>query len=159
MGNDRAALFQNGSIVDLGTLGGSATSIALAINNVGQVVGGSFFITSPPSSGEYHAFLYKSGVMNDIGNGIAAGINDNGEVVGEGNDGTSYGFAFLYTITRGLLNVNNYVVNLSNGTTPGFTKLLNANAINGQGDIVGFGNYFDGTKTILAGFLLIKIGK
>jgi probable HAF family extracellular repeat protein len=102
IGNDHAALFQNGSIVDLGTLPGSATSLARAINSSGQVVGSSFFITSPPASGVNHAFLYKNGVMNDIGNGAATGINDNGEVVGGGDDGTPEGFAFLYTTTRGL---------------------------------------------------------
>ena len=49
------------TIVDLGTLGG-ATSVALGINNLGQVVGGADLAT-----GFRHAFLWDDGVMTDLG--------------------------------------------------------------------------------------------
>ncbi len=61
--------------------GGSGTVVANAINNAGQVVGGGY-----TSSGEYHAFLYSGGVMEDLGTlgrwGEAYGINASGQVVG-----------------------------------------------------------------------------
>jgi probable HAF family extracellular repeat protein len=151
-----AVLYQNGLLLDLGTLGGS-TSQAWAINNIGQIVG--FSLTA---TGEEHSFLYDNGVMKDLGGGgasIAQGINDNGEVVGQGTDANRIPFAFLYTSTKGLVNLNNYVVNLSNGTTTGFMNVANASSINKQGDIAGLGNYFNGTKTIQAGFLLKRISK
>ena len=56
------------------------------------------------------------------------------------------------------MNLNKYVVNLSDGTTTGFTSVANAFAINEQGNIVGVGWYFNGTKTIQAGFLLKQFG-
>jgi probable HAF family extracellular repeat protein len=123
---------------------------------VGQIVG-----LSGTASMQTHAFLYDNGIMKDLGGGsssIAKGINDKGEVVGQGTDANGLPFAFLYTTTIGIVNLNNYVVNLSNGTTTGFTSVANAFAINEQGNIVGVGFYFDGTKTIEAGFLLKRIG-
>ena len=65
-------------ITDLGTLPGSTSSIATAINNSGQVVG---------NSGD-HAFLWQNGVMTDLGtlpgstSSTATAINNSGQVVG-----------------------------------------------------------------------------
>jgi probable HAF family extracellular repeat protein len=148
-------LYQNGSFIDLGTLGGSQSQ-AYAINNLGQIVGLSFL-----ASGERHAFLYENGAMKDLG-GVgswALGINDAGEIVGQTQDATNSATAFLYTGKIGLVDLNSKVVNLSNGTTPGFTKLFTAEAINTIGNIVGAGNYFNGAKTIQAGFLLKRTSK
>lgn len=49
------------SIIDLGTLGGS-TSVALGINNLGQVVG-----SADDVSGKRRAFLWQNGTMTDLG--------------------------------------------------------------------------------------------
>jgi probable HAF family extracellular repeat protein len=150
-----AFLYQNGSFIDLGTLGGSESQ-AYAINDLNQVVGLSFL-----ASGERHAFLYKNGVMKDLG-GVgswALGINDTGEIVGQTQDSSNAATAFLYTGKTGLVDLNDHVMNLGNGTTPGFTRLFTAFAINKNGNIVGVGNYFNGTKTIQAGFLLKRISK
>src|SRR5260370_13356966 len=51
-------------MTDLGTLGG-LTSEALAINNVGQVVGDSTY--NPGSLTPVHAFLWQNGAMTDLG--------------------------------------------------------------------------------------------
>ena len=64
----RASLWQNGVMTDLGTLGGS-TSYGTAINDAGQVTG-----ISRTSTGESSAFVWQGGVMHDIG--PAADTND-----------------------------------------------------------------------------------
>jgi probable HAF family extracellular repeat protein len=71
------------SIKNLGTLGGN-TSMANAINSIGQTVG-----WSRTRTGAAHAFIYQAGVMKDLG-ALAGGlstafdINDAGVVVGYG---------------------------------------------------------------------------
>jgi len=70
-------------MTDLGALGGNE-SIALGINNAGEVTGGSFYNTS---RGDNHDFLYSIGIMTDLGtlggtNSVAYDINDLGQITG-----------------------------------------------------------------------------
>lgn len=87
---DHAFLWQSGTMIDLGTLGGEESQ-ANAVNELGAVVG-----TAQIVSGDSHAFLYHSllGMMVDLNVlvpeaaslGIylesANDINENGEIVG-----------------------------------------------------------------------------
>jgi probable HAF family extracellular repeat protein len=94
---NRAFLYSDGQMQDLGTLpGDSYISYDININDLGQVVGTS------SSSNSARAFLYSSGQMQDLGTlpgdsySQANEINDLGQVVG--TSGSSNGErVFLYS--------------------------------------------------------------
>ncbi|NJD67858.1 MAG: hypothetical protein FIA90_04170, partial [candidate division NC10 bacterium] len=110
-----AVLWQNGSVTNLGSLGG-AGGWATAINNAGQVVGYSY------EQSDHHAFLWHDGAMQDLGTGVANGINSYGHVVGESTSST--GGAVLWQ--------GGALINL-NGSALG----SQASDINDAGQIVG----------------------
>jgi probable HAF family extracellular repeat protein len=87
----RPFLWRNGTLTDLGSLGGSGGN-ALAINDRGQIVG----YSQLPSQGS-SAFLWEDGVMTDLGRPFgffasAEAINRRGDVVGivQGNEGVAH---------------------------------------------------------------------
>jgi probable HAF family extracellular repeat protein len=93
-----AAVWENGSITDLGVLPGCDISVANGINNANQVVGKSWLSTD---STRQFSFIWENGEMKPIGSlgGIyteAASINDDGLIVGTST--TEFGdfHAFLY---------------------------------------------------------------
>jgi probable HAF family extracellular repeat protein len=103
---DRAVLWRNGKIIDLGTLSeGGYESGAQAVNSKGQVVGWAFnTISDPYSMGSWsplynsytpfpypyqtRAFLWEDGMMQDLGtlgtgtDAYAMAINERGQVIG-----------------------------------------------------------------------------
>lgn len=90
-GEIHAAVWRDGMIRDLGTLGGNR-SAAYSINRFNQIVGGSLTATSPPFNAG-HAFLWEKGGMIDLNEVVtnlpadvvlesARAINDRGEIVG-----------------------------------------------------------------------------
>jgi probable HAF family extracellular repeat protein len=87
-----AVLWQNGSAIDLGNLGGSEGNVANGINNHGQIVGASDL----PGDQTQHAFLWQNGMMTDLGtlpgdvSSYAYGINDKGQIVGISCDAGYY---------------------------------------------------------------------
>jgi probable HAF family extracellular repeat protein len=100
-GAQHAFLYTNGTMQDLGTFGG-AQSAAVAINNLGQVVG-----EADTSSGTSAPFLYSNGTMQDLNSLIPSnsgwtlenitGINDKGQICGQGINPSGQGDAFLLT--------------------------------------------------------------
>ena len=66
-----AVLWKGNELVDLGTLGEGLNSVALQVNNGGQVVGISTINTTPDpfsfAGGSIHPFLWQNGVMRDLG--------------------------------------------------------------------------------------------
>ena len=123
------AFFYDGSVHDLGELGGKESQ-ALALNEQGVVVG-----FSKVAAGFSHAFMFD-GKLHDLGvlpgseESVATGINNSGTVVGVLKH---YGplprdpevdTAFIYE--KGAMRAL---------TPPG--QLSHANAINSEGDVVG----------------------
>ncbi|SDD48989.1 probable extracellular repeat, HAF family [Massilia sp. PDC64] len=88
-----------GGMHSLGTLPGGVFSRAESINDAGVVVGGSLAGTTPLPL--FHAFMYASGAMTDLGSltgafSVAQAVNDRGVVVGWSNAGLNIDHAFLY---------------------------------------------------------------
>ena len=136
---NHAFLYSNGSMVDLWVLPGGNSSKAQAINNLGQIVGGSSTMTAQGL--ESHAFLYENGTMTDIGSlggGLdtsANGINDSGQIVGN-----SDGRAFYYS-GGAMVDINSAL------ESPISAVLVNATSINTVGQIVATGS--DGHSYVL----------
>jgi probable HAF family extracellular repeat protein len=129
-----AVLWQEGTVTDLGSLGGVLNNAANAINNQGQVAGASDL--TGDNTG--HAFVWQNSVMTDLGtlpgdfSSAALSINDAGQVVGQSCDVNSNCRAFLWQ--------NGVMTDLNTLTTPASSLyLVEANDINSQGEIVGLG--------------------
>ena len=88
----RAVLWRDGTITDLGTLGGP-DSAAIFVNNAGQIAGQSLTnSTVNPSTGQptQDPFLWQKGNMIDLGTlggtlGFPTGLNNRGQVIGQMN--------------------------------------------------------------------------
>ena len=88
-GTQSAFLYSNGTLKDLGTLGG-LSSVALGLNNSNQVVG-----SSGGATFDQHAFLFQNGTMTDLNTALPAGtpailtravaINDRGQILAMGH--------------------------------------------------------------------------
>lgn len=147
-----ALLWQNGSLTDLGNLGGAVNNIAYSINESGQIVGASDL----PGDNTGHAFLWRNGVMMDLGTlagdslSAAFGINDNGQVVGLSCDQSGNCRAFLWH--------SGIMTDLNTLTLPGSSLyLLIAYDINSRGEIVGFA--LDQSNGELLAFQAIPCGQ
>ncbi len=137
-----AVLWENGTAIDLGNLGGTSNpallgvgNAAFSINNQSQVVGTSAL----PGNTTHHAFLWnwETG-MQDLGtlpgdiNSAGLGINNRGEVVGPSSDASGNTRPWLW----------------KNGVTTDLNTLVPADSpvhllvpfsINDLGQIAGFG--------------------
>jgi probable HAF family extracellular repeat protein len=93
-----ALLWNDGTMIDLGSLGGKRNVVAADINNRGEVIG----YSNLANDVSHHAFLWHAGVMRDLGtlagdsSSEASDINDLGQVVGASLDETGNSRAFLW---------------------------------------------------------------
>jgi probable HAF family extracellular repeat protein len=134
--------WSNGTMTDLGTLGGNYSE-AYAINKAGDVVG-TADITK--SSRDQHAFLWSnaSGTMTDLGTLTgddeyiyATDINNAGRVIGYTNNDA-------FTWYKGTMTDLNTLLPENSGW-----KIIRVYAINNHGQIAGLGT-FDGGDTYTA---------
>jgi probable HAF family extracellular repeat protein len=92
-GGARGVVWQNGTTVDLGTLGGEGGCTPTAINDRGHVTGYGF-----TADGRLAPFLWANGVIHELAaipSGQAFGINDRDQIVGVAYDGAdARGFLF-----------------------------------------------------------------
>ena len=139
-GTTQAALFANGNVINLGTIGTSYPySQATGVNNGGVVVG--FAGNTPTTPSLVHAFIYKNAIMSDIGTlgtgsvNFASAVNKYGAVVGQSNL-TSGGSTFDGYIhgSSGIADLNTLVA-LGGGVT-----LINAAAIDDLGRVLAVGS-------------------
>ena len=119
-----AVLWQKGTPIDLGTLGGNFSDPA-AINSAGDVVGSAELAHGRYEEADVHAFIWKDGIMTDLGtlgghSSAARAINSAGQVVGlaENADGVPHAVPWDHGNT----------IDLGEGT---------ACAINASGQIAG----------------------
>ena len=117
-------------LIPLGSLGGGSTS-ANAINNVGDIAGCSIAIINGNPTGR--AFVYRNGLMMDIGSLVNGGtscasdINDSGQVTGTSATATGEQRGFIYQ--------NGVMTSLGNlGTSS------SGDAINNAGIVAGTAN-------------------
>jgi probable HAF family extracellular repeat protein len=150
--DSKAFLWKGGTVTACGTLGTGTSSVAMGINDAGDIVGNA--LVAPIAVGQTgvsHAFECSAGVMTDLGTLYGAGssgatdINNKGDVVGQNTDTTNMvhgaaSHAFLYR--------NGQMTNLSDRIPAGsdFTVLDYAFAINDAGQIVGRGFKADPTR-------------
>jgi len=122
-----AFIWEKGSMVDLGTLGGTC-AFAYALNNHGQIAGQATLADDQAD----HPFIWQDGNMEDLGAlggtyGYASWLNDSGIVVGAAtNEGDQALLAFRWK--------DGMMTNL--GTLTGDACSV-SDAINSSGEVVG----------------------
>jgi probable HAF family extracellular repeat protein len=132
--NFHGFLWDGRSLVDLLTLGGN-NSEAFSVNDAGEVVGRADFSVQ---STDHHAFLWKNGVMTDLGVvdpwpcSTALSVNSKGQAVGDtGICGQGGGPSFFSDHGAAMVDLNTLVLNGS-----GF-EVVDAFDINERGEIAG----------------------
>jgi len=125
------------TLVDLGTLAGGITSMANGINNAGTAAGQS---DGTSTGGLWHAVKWNtSNEIEDLGvltggtYSVAFAINESEVVVGYGNISDNAAHAMVWTSANGMQDLNDLIPAHSGWV------LINANAINGSGQITGYG--------------------
>jgi probable HAF family extracellular repeat protein len=132
-----AVLWENGTIVNLGTLGGDTWNTPTAINRHGDVVGFASQAGDDPDAPRLRAFLWtRSGGIRDLGvldghaTALALGINDSGQIVGTSCPAAGACHAFLFE--------NGVMKDLNSYRGPGYPyHLTRAQDINNEGAITG----------------------
>ena len=154
----RAALWKQGQIMDLGTLGGSA-SLAAAINDRGVVVGFALNAVPDPVSMFYfviggftngtqtRAFRWQNGVMQDLGtlggpDALADFVNERGQIAGSSYTNSIINPVTGIPTTHPFLWENGVMTDLGTlgGTLAFFAAADMVGGLNNHGQVVGESN-------------------
>ena len=147
VGADRAILYKNDTITNLGTLGGD-WSDANAISPQGIYIAGTSAVKGATAATNFlptHAFLYRNGTRTDLGAlasgqySSAAGVNNKGDVVGYswiGQTGSCTPSPYTPVIQHAFVSVNGKMTDLGNLADKTACNST-AEAINDTGEIVG----------------------
>jgi probable HAF family extracellular repeat protein len=149
-------LWENGTMHDLGTIGGTQVFQLNGLNKRGQVIGS--MTLADEDSRHVHPFLWNGKALLNLGTfggdfGEANWLNDAGEVVGHAD--TSFACSSGGPIGHAFLWKNGVMQDL--GTVPGIdpsTGLSAANSINSRTQIVGISNSCD--NSVVDAFLWEK---
>ena len=121
-------LWHNGTMKDLGTLGGD-NGTALWLTDTGEVVGQADL----PDNEHHHAFLWRDGIMTDLGtlglNSVAVMMNSGGQIVGRSRTSDGLQHAFLWEKGGPMVDLNTLV-------PPSDLILEEAENINERGEIL-----------------------
>jgi probable HAF family extracellular repeat protein len=132
------AVLWDGSLKDLGTLGGY-NSRGWWVSESGLVVGNADI---SPQTTSHHAFLWKDGVMTDLGtlgpclDSTAFAVNSSGQVVGDTGDcpGGNGGPSFFSEQGQPMVDINSLL--LANSSD---IEVVDAIYINDRGEVAGAG--------------------
>jgi probable HAF family extracellular repeat protein len=153
-----AVMWQNNTVINLGSLGVPAWNTPMAINRRGVVVG---FANAPGggSAGNFnvHAFIWTAaGGMHDLGTlpgdstSQALSINDEGLIVGESCNSAGACRAVLWR--------DGNMVDLNTLVAPGYNdQLVSANDVNDAGAITG--QSLNATTGVSSAFLALPGGR
>jgi probable HAF family extracellular repeat protein len=140
-------LWRNGTMTDLGTLGGD-NGFANWVSDRGSNVAGD----AQTSGGAFHAFWWHHGTMTDLPPtggapwSFAQGVNDSGLVVG--GDSDTYGQELAAVAWAGGRSYD-----LNTLIAPSKLHLVEAEYVDNRGDIVGHGVLPNGDQRV---FLLVR---
>jgi probable HAF family extracellular repeat protein len=140
-GDRHGFCWQNGEMIDLGTLGGLSSS-ARSINDCGIVAG-----KAQLPNGEFHACLWEDGRITDLGTlgssgSSAAAINNSGQIVGEAQMNSYPSHAFVWH--------DGTIYDLNDCVPPDFDwELSRAIDINNLGQILALGLQADESRYFL----------
>jgi probable HAF family extracellular repeat protein len=118
------------TVTDLGTFGG-ARSVALSINNSGQVAG-----FSQTADGRSQAFVYTAGALINLGtlggaDSYAYRISDSGFVIGRASNAGGKNRAFVTILNSSMFDISSLDARLGGSFSV-------AAAVNGLGQVVGY---------------------
>ncbi|MBV8724025.1 MAG: hypothetical protein JO350_01690 [Candidatus Eremiobacteraeota bacterium] len=132
--NTHNVLWDHGSVVNMGNLGGVCCNTPVDINSGGEVVG----YSGTAGNKTFHAFAWQKGHrMRDLGtlrndkSSFGFGINDQGDIVGGSCGGTSFNFCTALIWRNGVMTDLN--TRIKRGSAPLF--LYFGNDINSEGEI------------------------
>jgi probable HAF family extracellular repeat protein len=168
----RAILYRNGTITNLGTLGGDFSD-ANAISSQGIYIAGLSAVKGATAATNFlptHAFLYRNGYRTDLGS-LSSGNYDYSAALGVNNNGTVVGYSWIgqngsCTTSPYTPDIQHAFVDVNGGKMTDLGNLANkancsstAYAVNDSGEIVGTSDAITTANVQVARAFLVSGGQ